>query len=117
MKKEFIGLMMAVFLVAGAFGLHFGKIRYGSIYDNNLELHYNARNIGSENIENAKVTIWIPELGFYTRTSTFDIDRGDKHGQFLLMPTGELEEGTYLAKLTLSNDHARDSKWIWLTVE
>lgn len=121
MKKGFIGLisLITVFLLCmpSALGLGFGKIRYGSVYDNSLELHYNARNDLTEDIENAKVTLWIPDLGFYTRTSTFDLDEGDKHGQFLFLPLDELEPGAYRARMTLSSRHHRDIKWIWVVVE
>ncbi|MFO8016585.1 MAG: hypothetical protein R6U32_05760 [Candidatus Woesearchaeota archaeon] len=119
MKKGMIGIIIAVLLLSmpAAMGLGFGHVSYGAEYGNVLELHYNARNDLSEDIENAKVTLWIPDLGFYTRTSTFDIQDGEKHGQFLLLPRDELEEGGYLARLTLTSDHERDVRWIWLVVE
>lgn len=126
MKKLIMVLIIAVLLasmssIALAYNsnqhLKFGKIRYGSVYDNNLELHYNARNDGSKNIDNSKVILWIPELDFYIRTSTFDLEKREKHGQFLFLPQDEVKKGTYLTKMTLSSDHAKDSKWIWLVVE
>lgn len=97
--------------------LRFGQIRSGSVYDNNLELHYNARNDYNYDIENVKAILWIPEIGFYTRTTTFDLDDGEKHGQFLFLPLDEVPSGEYLARLTLSSDYHRDVKWIWLDVE
>ena|SRR3989344_6892866 len=126
MKKLIMVLLTALLIVslssiASAYdskqSLRFGKIRYGSVYDSNLELHYNARNDGSKNIDNAKVILWVPELDFYIRTSTFDLEKREKHGQFLFLPQDEVKKGTYLAKMTLSSDYAKDSKWIWLVVE
>lgn len=109
----------AVFLlcVPGALGLSFGKIRHSAIYDGAMELHYNARNNLYEDVENAKLNIWIPDLDFSTRTSTFDIDSRDKHGQIILLYEEDLERGTYLARMTLSSDHHRDIRWIWVTIE
>lgn len=126
MKKLIMVLIIAVLLssmssIALGYNsnqhLKFGKIRYGSVYDKNLELHYNARNDGSKNIDNAKVMLWIPELDFYIRTSTFDLEKREKHGQFLFLPQDDVKKGTYLTKMTLSSDYKKDSKWIWLVVE
>ena len=119
MKKNIIGVLAVIFLLSMplALGLNFGKIRYGVVYDDELELHYNARNDLNEDVENAKVVLWIPELGFYTRTSTFDIDRNDKVGQFLFLPLDEIPPGEYLTKIALTSDHYRDIRWIMLVVE
>lgn len=97
--------------------MRFGKIRDNGVYKNEFELHYNARNDGSKNIEGAKITLWIPDLDYTIRTSTFDLDKKQKHGSFLVMDMDELEEGTYLTRMTLSSDYEKKVKWIWMTIE
>jgi len=125
MKGIFALLLIAVFMagtcsLASAYDrtqkLRLGKVRDGYIYNGEFEMHYNAKNIGSKDIDGAKVTLWIPDLDFQIRTTSFDLEKKQKNGQFLFLQMKEVKKGTYMAKITLSSDHEKDSKWIWVTI-
>lgn len=125
MKKIIVLLLAIIFLLgtcslASAYNsnqkMRFGKIRDGYIHDKEFEMHYNAKNLGNKDIDGAKVNLWIPDLDFQIRTTSFDLEKSERYGQFLFLPMNEVKKGTYMAKVTLSSDHEKDSKWIWVTI-
>jgi len=123
MKNRMILIAACIFLVsiisasAIPYGLYIGSVGLGGVYDDELEMHYNVWNTGEKSINDAKITLWIPELDYYVSAGSFDIDDGEKHGQYFTPDVSEIEPGEYLARVMVSSDYAVDSKWIWLTVE
>jgi len=118
MKKHILGLLFAVFLVAAmGYSGRLGQIREGPMVNNELEIHYNAINDGSHHIDNAIVTIWIPNLDYFERTSSFDLGRGNKYGGFIMVPRSDVPPGDYFARIMFYSQYSSDSKWMWITLE
>ena len=123
MKNRMILMAACIFLVsivsasAIPYDLYIGSVGVGGVYDDELEMHYNVWNTGVESINDAKITLWIPELDYYISAGSFDIDDGEKHGQYLTPDVSEIEPGEYLARVMVSSDHVADSKWIWIEIE
>ena len=123
MKNRMILIAACIFLVsiisasAIPYGLYIGSVGLGGVYDDELEMHYNVWNTGEKSINDAKITLWIPELDYYVSAGSFDIDDGEKHGQYFTPDVSEIEPGEYLARVMVSSDYAVDSKWIWIEIE
>ena len=123
MKNRMILIAACIFLVsiisasAIPYGLYIGSVGLGGVYDDELEMHYNVWNTGVESINDAKITLWIPELDYYISAGSFDIDDGEKHGQYFTPDVSEIEPGEYLARVMVSSDYTVDSKWIWIEIE
>ena len=123
MKNRMILIAACIFLVsiisasAIPYGLYIGSVGLGGVYDDELEMHYNVWNTGVESINDAKITLWIPELDYYVSAGSFDIDDGEKHGQYFTPDVSEIEPGEYLARVMVSSDYTVDSKWIWIEIE
>lgn len=88
-----------------------------SVYGDEIEMHYNVHNTGAEDIDSARVTLWIPDIGYYAMLNSFDLSEGEHHGLLYYDTRDSVEPGTYLARLKVSSDYAKDSKWIWLRLE
>ena len=123
MKNRMILIAACIFLVsiisasAIPYDLYIGSVGLGGVYDDELEMHYNVWNTGVESINDAKITLWIPELDYYVSAGSFDIDDGEKHGQYFTPDVSEIEPGEYLARVMVSSDYTVDSKWIWIEIE
>ena len=123
MKNRMILMAACIFLVsivsasAIPYDLYIGSVGVGGVYDDELEMHYNVWNTGEESINDAKITLWIPELDYYVSAGSFDIDDGEKHGQYFTPDVSEIEPGEYLARVMVSSDYTVDSKWIWIEIE
>ena len=123
MKNRMILIAACIFLVsiisasAIPYGLYIGSVGLGGVYDDELEMHYNVWNTGEKSINDAKITLWIPELDYYVSAGSFDIDDGEKHGQYFTPDVSEIEPGEYLARVMVSSDYTVDSKWIWIEIE
>ena len=123
MKNRMILIAACIFLVsiisasAIPYGLYIGSVGLGGVYDDELEMHYNVWNTGEKSINDAKITLWIPELDYYVSAGSFDIDDGEKHGQYFTPDVSEIETGEYLARVMVSSDYTVDSKWIWIEIE
>ena len=123
MKNRMILMAACIFLVsivsasAIPYDLYIGSVGVGGVYDDELEMHYNVWNTGEKSINDAKITLWIPELDYYVSAGSFDIDDGEKHGQYFTPDVSEIEPGEYLARVMVSSDYTVDSKWIWIEIE
>lgn len=114
MNKHFIGLLASIFLVSALYDIQMGAIRTDGIYNNEFEMHYNIHNHGQEDLDNVRVTLWIPDIDYYDVLNTFDIQEGEHHGSFY--HTKDLQPGMYFARVMAENDYSKDIRWIWLEV-
>ncbi len=114
MNRHFMGLLAGVLLVTAMLGVQMGSFR-AAAFDDTVEMHYNVHNSGENDVDHASVTLWIPGLGYYEKLDSFDIGDGETHSQFY--HDSGLQHGTYLARVMVSSDHSRHSRWIWLDVE
>lgn len=107
-------LFLAMVLV---FGL-IGSIRSYSPdpYDGMPFVHVNVKNEFGKNMEDLKVRVFLYDLGAVLQTSSFDLGKGDKDGKFVFLEGSGLKPGTYLARITASNDQAREVKHRYVTV-
>ncbi|MBU0536752.1 MAG: hypothetical protein KKE20_07325 [Nanoarchaeota archaeon] len=129
MFAVFIGMLMvfSVLVIADSddsyddsykysYGVKMGSVRTGPVYEDELEMHYNVRNTGTEDIDDGRVILWIPDLDYYATTRSFDIYKGDSYGYFMNPDMAGFEPGFYLARVKFSSDYARDARWIWLEI-
>ena len=112
MKK---GFAIAILLL---FSLTFmGQIRQTYYPGGELEFHVNVVNLGIRDQDDLRITVFIPELGIYDSSNTFDLDDGDKTSRVIsvYMPKDAIGN-SYVARLTLSNDKVKDVRYIWATL-
>ena len=104
--------VLAVFL---AFGL-IGAIRVNDYGDDMLFFHVNVVNGGAKDLDDLSVRVLIYDLGIILQTSNFDLQDGDADGKFLFLDTEDIESGTYLARITVSNDDVREVRHRYVTI-
>ena len=107
-------LFLALILV---FGL-IGSIRSYSPdpYDDMPFVHVNVKNEFGKKMEGLKVRVFIYELDTVLQTGNFDLGKDDKDGKFVFLKGNGLKPGTYLARITASNDEAREVKHRYITI-
>ncbi|MBD3313771.1 hypothetical protein GF345_04985 [Candidatus Woesearchaeota archaeon] len=118
----FAGIIMMILISTIAcavpgYDLQLSTFRFGGVYDDQLEMHYNVYNSGLENIEDATVTLWIPDAGYYAASGGFDISDGEKHGHYFTPGLDSLEPGWHFARIMVSSDYSRDIMWRWIEIE
>lgn len=128
MIKKFIKSIALVFIACicmmsvsayvhdDSYNLRLGSIRSG-FYDDEVEIHYNMGNLGAEDIDNARVIFWIPDLDYYIKTSQYDIQSNDNVGHLFYPEESGLQPGVYFTRVTATSDFSRDTHWIWLEIE
>ena len=111
-KMHAFSSVLAVFL---AFGL-IGAIRVNDYGDDMLFFHVNVVNDGAKDLDDLSVRVLIYDLGIILQTSNFDLQDGDADGKFLFLDTEDIESGTYLARITVSNDDVREVRHRYVTI-
>ena len=77
-------------------------------------------NLENENnfaLDDVTVSLWIPDLWIYTRSSSFTIYRGDTYTRtmFIELPYYVMP-GTYLTRILISNEYDHSIKWQYLDI-
>ena len=109
---------LSVALEAENSNLHVSQVRsYEMDEDEVYACSVNLENFLDEDMEDMRVTIYIPDLDIRESTRRFDIDSGDELTKriILALPEG-VEPGEYLARVTISNDELRRVKHRYLEV-
>jgi len=116
----FLMTILMVFLVTVMHHTNIGRTYYDNVNPGDeMMLLTNIDNQNNDDINNAKVIFFVPELDLYWRSSTsFDLDSNDKTSKFLFPEIdADAEPGAYRARVTVSSDDTRESDWTWLIVE
>src|SRR3989338_8174826 len=106
------GILAAVFLALALIG----SIRTDGFGDDMLFFHVNVVNDGAKDLDDLSVRVLIYDLGLILQTSSFDLQDGDTDGKFLFLDKEDIEPGTYLARITVSNDDVREVKHRYVTL-
>jgi hypothetical protein len=118
-KYMIIALMMVVCAASVSANVWIGSVQEDTIGEEFL-IHYNVKNLGDDKITNGKMNLWIPDLNLYYRTHSFTL-RGDSSYKGFMFPLesyyGDIEPGTYLARIKFTSDYEKASRWTWLTIE
>ena len=94
-----------------------GSIRtYSDSKDDMSFLHVNVKNEGASKIEGLKVRIFIYDLDALLQTNPFDLDNGDSTGKLIFWDAPYVAPGTYLVRITVSNDDFREVKHRFVTI-
>lgn len=106
------------FAVLFLFGLSLiGNVRHMYYPDGELEMHVNALNTGKAGQDDLHVTVFIPELDIYESSSGFDLDGGEKTSRFVSVYTPRSAAGdSYLARVVLSNDNVKRTRYVWVNL-
>ena len=105
-------IFLAVFLVLGLIG----AVRINDYGDDMLFFHVNVVNDGAKDLDDLRVRVLIYDLSIVLQTSNFDLQDGDTDGKFLFLDKENIEPGTYLARITVSNDDVREVKHRYITI-
>ncbi|MFH1276611.1 MAG: Ig-like domain-containing protein, partial [Candidatus Woesearchaeota archaeon] len=82
-----------------------------------LSVNVALDNKGNTDLENAKVTVLLPELGIKRSSKTFDINAGEtKRGAVKVQLPAYLDEGEYLVKVTVNNDQYHETSYRYVYV-
>ena len=108
-------IFLAVFLVVGLIGMIRGSdpVDAGDLY----LAHVNVVNDGEDDLDDLNVKILIYDLGIVLRTNPFDLKDGDSVGKSLYWEVpGYINPGTYIMRITVSNDDEKDVKHRLITI-
>ena len=106
------GILAAVFLALALIG----SIRTDGLGDDMLFFHVNVVNDGAKDLDDLRVRVLIYDLDIVFQTSNFDLEDEDRDGKFLFLNKEDIEPGTYLARITVSNDDVREVKHRYVTI-
>lgn len=106
------GILAVAFLTLALIG----SIRTDGLGDDMLFFHVNVVNDGAKDLDDLSVRVLIYDLGLILQTGSFDLEDGDTDGKFLFLDKGDIEPGTYLARITVSNDDVREVKHRYVTI-
>ncbi len=118
-KTQFITFaFIAMMLMAGVNGI--GQIRFlDDIFSpgSEVEMHTNIINRGTQDVEDVRMTVYIPELGLYIPYRGIDIDEGSSYGKMMFFDLeDDVEPGEYLVRVrSFSKDH-RTSTYRHITI-
>ena len=117
MDSKKIASMM---LIAFMFAVFLGRIYHEDVLvrGEQFEVYTSYHNTGSEKAKNMKVTVYIPDIGLYERSNTFDIAAGDNDGRFLLpYISNNAQAGWHRMWIILSSDSQRDYMYDWVYIQ
>ena len=106
------GILAAVFLTLALIG----SIRTDGLEDDAFFFHVNVINDGTKDMDDLRVSVLIYDLGIVLQTSNFDLQDGDTDGKFLFLDKEDIEPGTYLARITVSNGDVREVRHRYVTI-
>ena len=106
------GILAAVFLALALIG----SIRTDGFGDDMLFFHVNVVNDGAKDLDDLSVRALIYDLGIVLQTGNFDLQDGDADGKFLFLDKEDIEPGTYLGRITVSNDDIREVRHRYVTI-
>ena len=105
-------IIVSVFLALALIG----SIRTDGFGDDMLFFHVNVVNDGPKDLDDLSVRVLIYDLGILLQTGNFDLQDGDTDGKFLLLDKDDIASGTYLARITVSNDDVREVRHRYVTI-
>ncbi len=113
MKREILALTLGIFLLS----FYVGQVRYNE-YDSTDQffIHTNLVNrYASTDVENVKVTAFLPELGIFVPGSSIDVDSGETRSTFNFFNEYTIPSGEHLVKVCASNDNLRKCKYRYIS--
>ena len=114
MKKKLFA-MIAIFL----FSIFIGRVYVDDVVTpgDYFEVYTTYHNTGNSRAEDMHLTVYMPELNMFHRTSTFDLASEDNGGRYVIpyMPA-ETPSGWYQMWIMLTNDNQRDYAHQWVYV-
>jgi PKD repeat protein len=86
---------------------------YGEIIsqDDTLTVSIEAKNEGDKDLNNARMTVEIPELGIRQKSSSADMDHGDTETFTVGIPLYSVSPGIYDVRISVGNDDVRRIKY------
>jgi hypothetical protein len=92
------------------YGLHSNE-NYMATSDDTVKLNVLVENTGTEDLENLRAYVIIPELGIKTSSSSFDLDTGDDKNIELVFDLYHAPKGLYNAKIVIQNEEIKRAKY------
>ncbi|MBD3203243.1 hypothetical protein GF327_03045 [Candidatus Woesearchaeota archaeon] len=73
------------------------------------------RNNGDEDIDDAQITVFVPDINYYFSSGNFDLNDGDTESEwfFINLPR---TRGYYPIGIYLQGDDYRQVEWTWIAV-
>lgn len=82
-----------------------------------LAVHVNTLNEGEDDLDNVKVTAYIPDLEIIAKSRNFDLDDGEKQGRWLFIDIpADAQPGYYLVKISVKGNDFRSVKYTGFSV-
>lgn len=107
-------LFLALVLVFGLIGAI--RTYSGASDEDPPYIHVNVKNEGTGKLEGLKARMFIYDLDVLLHANPFDLGKGDKDGKFIFLDDEDIAPGTYLARITVSNDNVREVKHRYITI-
>ena len=95
--------------------VHIGKVRPLE-NDNNIVFHINTVNRADYDFEEARVTLYMPDFGWFYRTTQYDLDSNNVKVKQIEVNLEEDVSGYFPVRITLSNDEERKVKYTWVYI-
>ena len=118
-KTQFIAFaFIAMMFMTGVTGI--GQIRFlddtispGS----EVEIHANILNRVDSDADNVRLSVYIPELGYYMPFRGMDINERSSYGKMMFFDLeDDIEPGDYLVRVRSFSEGYSDSKYRYITI-
>lgn len=111
MRHQWFLALILMFGVIGAI-----RVNAPDPFEDMVSFHVNVRNEGAKNLEDLKVKVLVYDLDTMLQANTFDLKKGDSYAKLILWNAKDVKPGTYLARISVSNDKTRQVKHRYVTV-
>jgi hypothetical protein len=102
-KMKVMSLFLSIVICLGFIGIvSHERMQYGY-----MPFHVNV--VSDFEVDDMSASVWIPDLGYYSRGSDFDLEERDVAVSRVYV---EEARGCYAARIKVSNDYHKDSKWM-----
>ena len=100
--------------------LYLGQVRLFEEYlypGQELDILVNVVNYDYRDLDDVRVTVFIPEMGLYFRSRSFDVEDRDAYGSVVFedIPKDAMK-GDYLVKISIHNEDIEESTYRYITI-
>lgn len=120
MSKSLASLLLVFMLAAAFVNFHpLGRYYLDEPYQRGTfgQAYVTVQNPTNDKLDDVNIKLIIYDLGVQYTSIPFDVPKGDSRLSMIHMPISRnVQPGTYISRLTVSNDEFRDSKHILVTI-
>ena len=124
MRKLIIGLFVCMLVLSMSVAashkssVKVGEVNFDGYWNGDAVFRVNVYSDGNDDADNARLTVWIPELDVYEVSRPFTMrDNGPDSKLVFVYFREKPKADWYLVRMQLTSDDARSDKWQWVWLE